>query len=241
MESISEALIMIFAVLTFVIGLSSTMTLFSQARETSDMVLTRVEEAETTEYEVIDLSNKYYRIVGLESIIPTLYRYEKENLTVVFLKCNNYNADTGEITGIEPLPIYTSVTKCQYWAKSYAGRWQYPTYMDSDGNLIEDCYGYLLNGGLVADEPQICVFDIAEENARSEPFVINRKEFLDKLTAGENIDYTYTGRNVTYNNAGNPLTVVCNKYIEILSNENEENIKGNRTTGRTILTYIKIN
>ena len=85
MENASDAIIMAGAVLIFVIALSVAMTLFSQARVTVDTVVYASDRTNYYEYMDIDVSNNVKnRIVSLETIIPTLYKYYKENYTVVF-------------------------------------------------------------------------------------------------------------------------------------------------------------
>ena len=98
MENAAEALKMASAVLIFVLMLSVTITMFSLARRTSDIVLSRVDE--TTYYDYYsedDLSTGTERIVGLETIIPTIHKYNKENYRITFLKEDD-----------SPLYIYTS-------------------------------------------------------------------------------------------------------------------------------------
>lgn len=97
MENAVEALKMAFAMIVFVIALSLSMIMFTKARQASEIVLA---SSDITEY--IDYIDGSYigfgsqnRIVGLETIIPTLYKYYKENYTVIFLD------DKGE-----PLELY---------------------------------------------------------------------------------------------------------------------------------------
>lgn len=105
MENAVEGLKIAFAVIVFTIALSLAMATFSQARETSQTVLYMNDKTnyydydeigeptdmgEYTQYEIIKSDGTpgiVYtdkRIVGIETIIPTLYRYYKENYTVIF-------------------------------------------------------------------------------------------------------------------------------------------------------------
>lgn len=88
MENASDAIIMAGAMLIFVIALTVAITVFTQARATVDAVVYASDEINYYEYigdfNVTNTSVKN-RIVGLETIIPTLYKYYKENYTVVFL------------------------------------------------------------------------------------------------------------------------------------------------------------
>ena len=99
MENAAEALKMAAAVLIFLMALSVAIVSFGQVRKTSDEIL-NMQDRETV---YID-GNFYYktigteRTVGLETIIPTIYRVYYENYRIVF---------TGE--GMENTPIYTNI------------------------------------------------------------------------------------------------------------------------------------
>lgn len=84
MDDAVQAIMMTFAVLVFVIALSISMMLIKQARSTSEILVQysdltafydniQLDESEVAETE---------RIVGLDTVIPTLYRYYKENFCV---------------------------------------------------------------------------------------------------------------------------------------------------------------
>lgn len=85
MENAADALKMAGAVLLFVLALSIIIPFFSQARQTTDIILdTRDRE---TEY----INGKYYyettgteRQVGIETVIPTIIRAYIENYRIVF-------------------------------------------------------------------------------------------------------------------------------------------------------------
>lgn len=92
MENAVRALEYAFAVLIFIIGLSASIYLLSEVKTTSDIVFSRVDtqrfyvDAEIPEDELTDNGNIKYngRIVNIETIVPTLYRYYKENYIVEF-------------------------------------------------------------------------------------------------------------------------------------------------------------
>lgn len=96
MENAVDALKIAFAVMVFSMALSLTMYMFSQARETADAVLHSSDITEFVEYDEAKLDGSGNitgdaRVVGLESIVPTLYKYYKENYTVVFREADgNY-------------------------------------------------------------------------------------------------------------------------------------------------------
>lgn len=89
MENAADALKMAGSILMFVIALSVAITAFSQARATSDIILSYSDRE--TSYISGD-SNYYYiasdqnrqRTVGVETIVPALYRTSVENYKIVF-------------------------------------------------------------------------------------------------------------------------------------------------------------
>lgn len=82
MENAADALKMAAAVLIFVISLSITMNAFGQARKTSQMILDYRDRE--YDYTYVDESTSTERIVGIETIIPSIYRTLTEDYRVVF-------------------------------------------------------------------------------------------------------------------------------------------------------------
>lgn len=87
MDNAIDALKMAFAVLVFVIGLTISMNAFSQAKTVSDEVFYMADKTNFYEYTSEDRIPEG-RIVSGETIIPTLYRYYKENFNVIILNLN---------------------------------------------------------------------------------------------------------------------------------------------------------
>ena len=82
------------------------------ARETSDIVLQSSDVTALMEYiEASDMIGED-RIVGLETIIPTLYKYYKENYTVIFLKSDG-----------TPLELYETQTNPTLWSPGYTNKY----------------------------------------------------------------------------------------------------------------------
>lgn len=110
MENAVDALKIGFAVLVFTMALSLAIYMFTEARETADAVLYRTDETQYMEYDQAQLDNVtnqivgMNRIVGLETIIPTLYKYKKENYTVIFRKIDG-----------SFIPLYTTKTIVANW------------------------------------------------------------------------------------------------------------------------------
>ncbi len=110
MENAAEALKLAFYAMLFVIAISLSISMFTLARQTSDIVLRSADETEYYDYiEYTDADTTGNRIVGLETIIPTLYKYSKERYKVTFAK-GDYNSSTGEVSNLQPLEIYKSTT-----------------------------------------------------------------------------------------------------------------------------------
>ena len=82
MENAVDALKMAFAVFAFVMALTTAMLAFTQARETSEQVFYMTDKTNFYEY-YDDSKETETRIVSAETIIPTLYRYYKEDFNVV--------------------------------------------------------------------------------------------------------------------------------------------------------------
>ena len=84
MENVTEALKMAAAVLVFVVALGISISSFSEARQTSDMLVRYNDREYVTQY--MENTGKKTREVSLETIIPTLYRAYKENFTIYFYR-----------------------------------------------------------------------------------------------------------------------------------------------------------
>lgn len=101
MENAAEALKMAFGYLMFGLALTISISSFSQARETIDAIIT-IKDKET-EYTYVEPQNK--KIVGIETIIPTIYKAYKENFRIIFYK--SYVDENNN----EPYNLYYSVDK----------------------------------------------------------------------------------------------------------------------------------
>lgn len=83
MEDAVDALKMSASVMAFVIALAIVFSMFSQARAVSDFVLNHTDNTyyDTYVYPENVTANEG-RVVGLESIVPTLYRYYREKFYI---------------------------------------------------------------------------------------------------------------------------------------------------------------
>ena len=86
MENAAEALKMAFGVLMLVLALTLCISSFSQAREAVDSIIT-IKDRETS-YTYLASSDDSIRIVGIETVVPTMYKAYKENFEVRFLKAD---------------------------------------------------------------------------------------------------------------------------------------------------------
>lgn len=86
MENIADALKMAGAALIFIIAFSVAMVMFSKARTTTDAVLDNL-QIDDFFPKAEPLDANVTRVVGIETIIPTLYRYAQfdENIRIIIL------------------------------------------------------------------------------------------------------------------------------------------------------------
>lgn len=85
MENVADALKMAGSVLMFIIALSISILSFGQARETSNKILSyKDRETQYIEGNYYYPNNNKVRKVGLETVIPAIYRSYKENYKIVF-------------------------------------------------------------------------------------------------------------------------------------------------------------
>ena len=105
MENAVDALHMAAAVLIFVLALSISINAFGQARQTSQMLVEyndRELEYTYVEENTDEAGNVLTeRIVGIESVIPTIYKAYRENYKIVFDVSNSKTLTTiGEDDGL---------------------------------------------------------------------------------------------------------------------------------------------
>lgn len=105
MENSAHAVKMILGVIVFGLALTIALNLFSQIRRTSQSFLFSNEEDYS--YKEENISGKQKRIVGLETVVPTIFNYYNSK-SVIYLKKGNYNQDTGELTNISNINLYYS-------------------------------------------------------------------------------------------------------------------------------------
>lgn len=86
MENVADALKMAADFLVFITALAIGITSFSQAKSTAQILLNYTDREYETQY--VESTSTTDRVVGAETIIPTIYRAYKENYKIMF-----YNSD----------------------------------------------------------------------------------------------------------------------------------------------------
>lgn len=176
MEDAVEALKMAFAVMVLVLGISVAIPAFSRLIGISKVVTASSDVTQIYNYEdfVADFDSRN-RVVGLETIIPTLYKYYKENYTVVFLNTDG-----------TPLPLYQSHTPVNLWGEGeerYKGT--IGKYYTSSTDRSE---------WAKFDNKPVCSFDVDEEVVRNEQWTSTQqdaKKNIDAFLSGKTVDYNF--------------------------------------------------
>ncbi len=191
MENAVKALEMAFAVMIFIIALSVSMYAFNNAKKTSDIMLYAQDKTNYYEYQGAKGKTAEDRIVGLETIIPTVYKYYKENYTVLFRQ-GNYNEQTGELSNLRYLKIYdtksmSSTNGVVLWGTG-----------NTYDTLMQNKYAQFFDGGYTQSlNTEIFSFDLEEETLRHEPWTGNYSKVR------ENLDCFFNGKK--YKNPNNGL------------------------------------
>lgn len=234
MENAVKALEMAFAVMIFIIALSVSMYAFNNAKKTSDIMLYAQDKTNYYEYQGAKGKTAEDRIVGLETIVPTLYKYYKEEYTVLFRQ-GNYNTETGELSNLKYLKVYDTPSRAKsspngvvLWGKNNT----YDTLMQNKyAKFFDEGYTKSLN-------TEIFSFDLNEEYLRHEPWSGETREARENLdcflnggiykipsTGKEYINYKYSnGKSFieTYKNSQFLETIGEYKYSSTQSNANND-------------------
>ena len=173
MENATDALKIAFAAFIFVMALTIAITMFSQLNYVSQIVLASSDITSFYSYDEVNYGQRS-RIVGLETIIPTLYKYYKENYTVLFLDQNG-----------NPLSLYESQTDRNLWGSGIDST----TGTNPNVGNIGKYYTTNENSYAIYDNYAVCAFDVEEETIRHEPWTGNANDFKKNLDAFLNGDY----------------------------------------------------
>jgi len=129
MENAADALKMAAFVLLFVGALSIAMTTLSKTRTTSEAILYTLDDKNDYVYveenayiDEVATTYKTERVVTLEAILPTLYRYYKENYRVEFYKADGsplgLYTPRGSLQQTNALDIDDEMQNNEYWQGS---------------------------------------------------------------------------------------------------------------------------
>lgn len=250
MENAVEALKMAFAVMVFIIALSVSMISFSKVKATSDLVLYTKDETNYYEYQGAIGRAAENRIVGLETIIPTLYKYYKENYTVLFRE-GNYNFDTGELSNVSYLRIYTTPSSYQtpnrrhyLWGKQDGTQSSYDTLMQNKYDR------YFTRGYNQKGNQEIFSFDLEEETLRHEPWTGTYEKAMENLSCflsgdtyknpNNNADYIKYGDTMQQGNGGFAYRYANRKFVETIGEYTYSSNQADSTEdGSTVSSLVK--
>jgi len=86
MENAAEALKIAFAVMMFTMALTLSISSFSSARQAAEAII-EMRDRET-EYTYVEPTKNLTRTVGIETIVPSMYKAYKENIEIYFFDKN---------------------------------------------------------------------------------------------------------------------------------------------------------
>ncbi len=168
MENASDALKMAVAVFIFVLAISVAIFAFTKERQAATAILNR---SNIKYYNTDNIRISNDRIVGIETVIPTLYSYFKEGYTILFYK-GKVNENEELVENITPLTLYYSESDSTHLADSRLVYKEDKKYADTVKRAI---YG----------------FDVDDENTRQEPWLndeLHAKDFIKSFINNTFVD-----------------------------------------------------
>ena len=110
MENLSHALYLVFAMLAFVIAFSVALVLVNQLNSTTETIVYKLDGSYYDSFSLGKMiedteDRNRSRVVGVDTIIPTLYRYYKESFSVKILD------ETGDLLQYFDTTTETEVNK----------------------------------------------------------------------------------------------------------------------------------
>ncbi len=208
MENAVDAFKIAFAVFVLVMALTVSIVCYNNVKATSDVILYTKDETNYYEYQGAIGKASEVRMVGMETVIPTLYRYYKENYTIVFKK-GNYNETTGEFSNLDYLYVYESKSNEDLWEDSYK-------------EFMENKYNYRGTGS--RGYKSIFSFDLDEEILRYEQWtgsIDKSKSNLDAFLNGsvyispvDNKEYKDYGKDIYLGIGGFIQKYKDSKFVE---------------------------
>ncbi len=198
MENVAEALKMAGEMLLFILALGVSISSFSQARETSDMLLKYTDREYVTQYQGVGTTQ---RVVGEETVIPTIYRAYKENYKIYFYNTDGSPRELYTVTNTQTL-VETSVNAIESERPTLGEDWQKDNFImallygtnaeleDQYGNLISfDQFETSLNtGNSIYHLNRNGIYDIIIKNNRFEEYFGVYYPSQAREGAGDNAD-----------------------------------------------------
>ena len=166
-ENASDALKMASAILLFVMALSLAIFSFSRVQSISKKTMSKLDSGRTfydidnIEYNGRKLNITSNKIVGVDTVIPMMYSYYDEGVTILFY--SGRMNDEGKIYDMKPLPLYATEA------------------LDSK----------LQNSNLIDGNRYVYGLDLDDEMARQEPWSHNRQfvmNFIRDIVNGLHIN-----------------------------------------------------
>ncbi len=249
MENAADALKIAFGIFVFVLALTLAISIIGQARATSEVVFHTNDKTEFYQYATADnIANSKNRIVGMETVIPTIHRYAKEQYAVTIFKKN------GNL--IEPIVRY------DLWTEGFMSNWNqilknkdkenssekesYEEVSDRLRTVQEQAYKALnmpMSKEFKVEEMIKKLYPVTSETNEKgitvgAPWIGDNKKVLERIKADmtgtkyTNNSITYTGKNLKqYENSK-----FIEKFIEVTTSgktvtdegDSLETIKGNK-------------
>ena len=154
MNNITDALKMAAAIFIFIGGISLAIFGFTRAKQAATSILEKSDNQNYYSTEGIRVSKN--RLVGIETVIPTLYSYFKEGYTVLFYT-GTANENHELVSDIKPLTLY--------YSESLPSRLVLSTLRNEQDN------SYRTSNEGTSISRAIYGIDAEDENTRQEPWL----------------------------------------------------------------------
>lgn len=186
MENAVDALKMAFSVFVLMIAIAVAVSSFSMAKTASDVIMYSKDTTNFYDYYEETGKKEESRIVGIETIIPTLYRYYKENYKVEFYKWTGYNADTGTHSGSSKLYLIDTKNgdKRNYFSVDYEYEKHEP--WTASENEIKKHLDAFLNGKSYRDVADNSVYVNYTNNSFIDKY--SQKKFVETLKINRTLE-----------------------------------------------------
>lgn len=214
MENVTHALIMAFAVLVFVVALSISMYALNSVNSTAKAIAYMTDETNYYDNINVSASSRTTRIVEADTIVPTLYRYYKENFSV---KIFDATSGTKNLLQIFDVDTEGKIYKASAMTNSVLNQPKNREY-----KLLLDIYGNKITAANASTNPYL--FEA--------PWIGNTK--VDTKTR---IDLYVKGEVGYINNI--KLDYTQNSFKKLLEKQNSYNASATTTRYEFVETFVK--